>query len=48
MLFTSHTFVGLHVLYIFVNMEVELVYFLLVIQMLDCMFCTYLYRWREN
>ena len=47
MLFAGHIYVGLYVLYIFVQVEGELVYHLLVIHMLDCMFCTYLYRWRE-
>ena len=44
MLLASHTYVGLYVLYIFVQVEGELVCYLLVIRMLDCMFCTYLYR----
>ena len=48
MLFAGHMYVGLYVLYIFVQVEGELVCYLLVICMLDCMFCTYLYRWREN
>ena len=48
MLFACHTYVRLYVLFIFVQVEGELVCYLLVIRKLDCMFCTYLYRWREN
>ena len=44
MLFAGHTYVGLYVLYIFVQVEGELVCSLLVICMLGSMFCTYLYR----
>ena len=47
-LFPGHTYAGLYVLYIFVQLEGKLVYYLLVIRMLDCIFRTYLYRWREN
>ena len=44
LLFAGHMYVGLSVLYIFVQVEGELVCYLLVIHMLDYMFCTYLYR----
>ena len=44
MLFAGLTYIGLYVLYIFVLVEGELVCYLLVICMLVCMFCTYLYR----
>ena len=44
MLFAGHMYVGLYVLYIFVQVEGELVCSLLVSRILDCMFCTYLYR----
>ena len=44
MLFAGLMYVALYVLYIFVQVEGELVCYLLVICMLDCMFYTQLFR----